>query len=260
MRSRRKPRACASSRDTCIWEMPSERADLGLGHVAVEPHQQDALLAPRQFGPVRLATDCMSSVCSTPGSSSPSTSAGPGASGAVGQRCVQRSRLHHQVGPTGPRAPLLRCTPDGSASSDVRWAVTHLLGHLAGRPRTSSSRSWSGRSTCTCQRLSRKCRLSLPADARLRVRGQAAARSRVEVVDRLDQAHVTDLHQVLGGLRAAPVPVNTGADQAPVALDEQLARGGPAAAGRGQRVDKLQQLTIAGGFCGGGHRFPVQRG
>lgn len=47
--------------------------------------------------------------------------------------------------------------------------------------------------------------LYLPADARHRVGGQDLADVRVEVVDGLHQAHVADLHQVVGGLGAVEI-------------------------------------------------------
>src|SRR5690349_1820965 len=75
--------------------------------------------------------------------------------------------------------------------------------------------------------------LDLAGDAGLRVSGQAAADTRVEVVDRLEQAHVADLHQVLVWLGAAPVTVGARADQAAVPPHQHLTGGGAlGAAGR----------------------------
>src|SRR6202042_772889 len=76
--------------------------------------------------------------------------------------------------------------------------------------------------------------LDLPGDARLRVRGQVAAERRVEVVDRLEQPDVADLHQLFFRFRAVPVTARTRADQRTVAEDQSLA-GGRAAPGSGRQ-------------------------
>ena len=86
--------------------------------------------------------------------------------------------------------------------------------------------------------------LELAADARPRVRGQAAADGRVEVADRLQQADVPHLHQVLRRLRAAQVPPHARPDQPAVAGHEQLARRRPPLAGQRQRPDDAQQRPV----------------
>jgi hypothetical protein len=88
--------------------------------------------------------------------------------------------------------------------------------------------------------------LSLAADAGPRVGGQAGpgGGDRIEVADRLQQAEVPDLHQVLGRHRAAPVRPNARPDQALVTGDEQLARGRTPLTGRRQRPDQGQQCQV----------------
>ena len=86
--------------------------------------------------------------------------------------------------------------------------------------------------------------LDLAADARLGVGGEAVADLGVVVVDRLEQADVPDLHQVLGGLGAAAVLPDAGADQLLVAVHEDLAGGGAQLAVPWQRADLGQQGVI----------------
>src|SRR6185437_9830097 len=86
--------------------------------------------------------------------------------------------------------------------------------------------------------------LELAADARLRVRGQASADGRIEVADRLQQADITHLHQVLRRLRAVHVPSHTGPDEALVAGDQQLARRLPPLAGLRQPPDDAEQRPV----------------
>jgi hypothetical protein len=76
--------------------------------------------------------------------------------------------------------------------------------------------------------------LDLAADAWLGVGGQAVADLGVVVVDRLEQADVADLHEVLGGLRAAAVLPYARADQLAVTLHDYLAGGGSQLAIAGQ--------------------------
>ncbi len=86
--------------------------------------------------------------------------------------------------------------------------------------------------------------LDLARDARLGVGGQAAADSGIEVVDRLQQADVPHLHQVLGRLGAALVPLHAGPHQVAVTADQQLAGRRPAAAGPRQGLDDAQELAV----------------
>ena len=98
--------------------------------------------------------------------------------------------------------------------------------------------------------------LDLAGDARLGVGGQAAADGRVEVVDGLQQADVADLHQLLGRLRAVPVPLGAGPDQRSVTADQHLAGGVALCAAPRQRLDQLHQFRVAevGGLADGGLR------
>jgi hypothetical protein len=50
--------------------------------------------------------------------------------------------------------------------------------------------------------------LELAADGGLGVGGEAVADLGVEPADGLEQPQVADLHEVIGGLRAGPVPVH----------------------------------------------------
>jgi hypothetical protein len=79
--------------------------------------------------------------------------------------------------------------------------------------------------------------LDLAADARPRVRGQAVTDGRIELADRLQQADIPHLHQVLRRLRAAQVRSYTEPDQALVAGDQQFARRRPPLAGLPERPD-----------------------
>src|SRR5215475_12280097 len=65
--------------------------------------------------------------------------------------------------------------------------------------------------------------LELAGDAGLRVGGQVPAEPGIEVVDRLKQADVANLDQILGEFRAARVTLHAGQNEAPVAADELLA-------------------------------------
>ena len=86
--------------------------------------------------------------------------------------------------------------------------------------------------------------LDLAGDARLGVGGQVPAECRVEVVDRLEQADVADLHQLFFRLRAVPVPAGARAHQRPVPQHQGLTRGGtPPGSGR-QRVNDLEQFAV----------------
>jgi hypothetical protein len=75
--------------------------------------------------------------------------------------------------------------------------------------------------------------LDLAADAYLRVGGQVASDRRIEAADRLHQADVPHLHQVLGRLRGAPVPLHARVHQVAVTGYQQLARRSAPSAGPG---------------------------
>jgi len=104
----------------------------------------------------------------------------------------------------------------------------------------------------------------LAGDAGLRVGGEVAAEGRVEVVDGLEQADVTDLHQLLGRLGAVPVPLGAGSDQRLIPADELLAGRVPLLAVPRQRLDQLHEFRVthvgairgpgAGAGKDGGHR------
>jgi hypothetical protein len=86
--------------------------------------------------------------------------------------------------------------------------------------------------------------LDLAADAGLRVRGQAAAQPGIEVVDRLDQADVTDLHEFLSRLRAVPVAQHARPDQALVPAHQDLTRRAARRAAHWLARDERQQLIL----------------
>src|SRR5580704_17163126 len=86
--------------------------------------------------------------------------------------------------------------------------------------------------------------LELAGNAWLCVGGQAAAESRIEVVDRLQQADVTHLHQILGWLGAVPVPLDAQPHQAAMTADQQFARRSAPLARPRQRPEDSQQLVV----------------
>jgi hypothetical protein len=86
--------------------------------------------------------------------------------------------------------------------------------------------------------------LELAADARLRVRDQAGADGPIEVADRLHQADIPHLYQVLCRLGVAQVRSHAGPDQALVAGDKQIARRHPPLAGPRRRLHDAQQRPV----------------
>jgi len=86
--------------------------------------------------------------------------------------------------------------------------------------------------------------LDLARYARLRVGREVVAHLGVEVVDRLEQADVPDLHQVLGRLGAVHVPANARPDQLLVPADQNVARRRAARAAAGQRAHDPEQLEV----------------
>ena len=135
-------------------------------------------------------------------------------------------------------------TPSRSASSSSVGARPSSWVRSSVALRISSSSSWAARRTWTCHRLSRKCRLISPLTHGGGVRGQAVAERRVEVVDRLEQADVADLHQVLDRLGAAAVLPDAGADQLLVPLHDQLAQRRALVAVSRQRAQPGQELVV----------------
>ena len=82
--------------------------------------------------------------------------------------------------------------------------------------------------------------LDLANDVRPRVGGQRAAELRIKVIDRLHQAHVPNLHQVLDSLRQKAVPPYAGPDQAPVAGHQLCGSRIAPFAAAGQRTNDCQ--------------------
>jgi hypothetical protein len=86
--------------------------------------------------------------------------------------------------------------------------------------------------------------LDLAGDARLGIGRQARAEHRVEVVDRLEQSDVPDLHQVLGRFRAVGVPADTRPDELCIPAHQDVARRRAVAAAHRQRPHRLEQFQI----------------
>jgi hypothetical protein len=86
--------------------------------------------------------------------------------------------------------------------------------------------------------------LDLTADARLRVGGEAVADLGVVVVYRLEQADVSDLHEIFYGFWAAAVLPDAGPDQLVVPVHEYLAGRGAQLAIPGQRADLSEQGVV----------------
>jgi hypothetical protein len=111
--------------------------------------------------------------------------------------------------------------------------------------------------------------LDLADHARVGVRGQVAAEVRIEVVDRLEQADVADLHEFFRGLRAGLVLPDAGPHQPLVAADQGLAgpgpQGVPARPGADQPeqilvIERAQFLALGGGLvCGQGNYHQASR-
>ncbi len=222
--------------------MPRHPPDLGLGHVAVEAHQQDALLAAGQLTPVHGQRGHGQGVLHLRVLLAEQVGQA-GRLRLAGQRRVQRGGLQQQVnaarlahlglgeakvagqfGVAGQAAELLSELADPLAELEQPFLQRPLHVHLPA--------------------LVPEVPLDLAGDARLGVRGQAPADLRVEVVDGLEQAHVPHLHKVLGGLRAAPVAVRTGPDQGPVPADQHLTGSRPLGAAPRLRPDHAEQFVV----------------
>jgi hypothetical protein len=86
--------------------------------------------------------------------------------------------------------------------------------------------------------------LELTADARHRVRAQAAADGRIEIADRFHQADVPHLHQVLSRHRTSQVTPHAGPDQAVIPGNQQVKRHRPPLAAPRQRTHQLKQRAV----------------
>ena len=217
-------------------------ADLSLGHAVVETQDQYLLLAHRQLTPVRgdglhaehvlhlrvLSTEKVSQA---------------GRTRPTGKRRVQRGWPEGHVRKLGiPQ--LVAADPQVPRQVRLGRSAAELLGQLPGR-----------RADFHGQLLDRALDIKLPArvpemaldlagDAGLGIGGQAAAEGRIEVVDRLHQADIPHLHQVLSRLRTAPVSLHAGPDQAAVTAHQQLACRIVPLAGQRQRGDDGQQFPV----------------
>ena len=241
-RVRRCPSARARSRETCIWEMPSRWPISRLRHVAVEAHEQDLLLTRGQLAPVRGDGVHAEHVLQPRVLPAEQVSQGAHA-GLAGQRGVQRGRLEGQLRPPG-LAQLVGADPQVPGQVGFGRGPAQVLGQLPGRLADLEHQLLHGARDVDLPPLVAEVPLDLAADARPRVGGQAAADGRVEVADRLQQADIPHLHQVLRRLRAVQVPPHAGPDQPAVAGHEQLARRRPPLAGRRQRPDDAQQRPV----------------
>ena len=133
--------------------------DLGLTHVAVEPHHEQALLAGRQLGqvpPHGLDVDGVPDLRIL--------GAHQVTGGDVvfpGQRRVQGGQLKDLAGQLGC-LELGRADAEPSGQLGVGGPPGQLLGQLLGAGADPSRSSWARRCTRICQRLSRKYRLISP--------------------------------------------------------------------------------------------------
>jgi len=195
--------------------------DLSLGHVAVEAHHQQPLFPYGEIAPVRpdglnvegvleMGVVLAEDVGQVP-------RLRPGRSGSV-----QRGRLERQVG-TLRVAQLVVADAEVLGQFVVLGRPGELLRQLGAGPAQLQPQFLGGPLDVHVPPLVTEVPLDLAGDARLRIRREVAAEGRVEIVDGLEQADVTDLHQLLGRLGAVPVALGAGPDQRLVPADKRLA-------------------------------------
>ena len=119
-----------------------------------------------------------------------------------------------------------RLTPEPLGQFGFTQQQAELVGEFLGGLAQLEQQFLSGPADVDLPPLVPEMALDLAADAGLRVGGQAVADLGVVVVDRLEQADVSDLHEIFCGFRAAAVLPDAGADQLLVALHDYLAGDG----------------------------------
>jgi len=212
-------------------------ADLHLGHAAAKVHQQDLLLTRGQLAPVRGDGLHAEHVLDPRILLTQDVSDGHHV-GLAGQRRVQRVRPEGQLRPPGlPQVIPAHSQVPGQVGFGRRAA--QLLGQPPGRLTDFQDQLLHRPLDTDLPALVPEVPLELAADARPRVRGQAAAGGRIELADRLQQAEIPHLHQVLRRLRAAQVWSHAGPHQALVAGDQQLARRRAPLAGSRRQPDDV---------------------
>src|SRR5215472_15889482 len=226
--------------------------DLGLGHVAVEAHHQQALLTFREIAPVRPdglhvqgVLELRIVLAEYVGQVPRVRPAGPWR--------VQRGGLEGEVGALRV-TQLVVADPQVLRQFVVLGGTGELVGQLGAGPAQLKPQLLSGALDVYVPPLVPEVPLDLPGDARLGVGGQVAAEGWVEVVDRLEQADVADLHQFLWRLRAVPVSLCARPDQRLVTSDELFASIAALLTVSRQRLNQLHQFGVAeaGGLADGG--------
>ena len=227
--------------------------DLRLGHVLDEAQAQDQPLALVELGQTPRRARVCPSTSSKRSSSSPTHSEAGDSSVLAAGRAVERERpavvvgLHHLEHFGLLDLEFARRSRRPRASAAAR-SVSSVVAFS-----TSAMRSWRPRGTRTVQTRSRKWRFSSP-----RIVGEAKAvkgvpRLGVEAVDRVDQAEVGDLQQVVEGLAGAAVAQRQAFGEGQVAADQLLADGGVAwSRTKRPRAASRREVLIRPGRAGGG--------
>src|SRR5262249_4652745 len=170
--------------------------DLGLGHVAVEAHHEQALLALGEVAPVgphrlhvervlELRVILAEQVGQVP-------RLGPGRA-----RGIQRGGVEGQVGALSVAHAVVADTQPLSQLRVLR-CPGQLLGQLGAHPAQLEPQLLGRALDVHTPALVPEMPLDLAGDARLGVGRQVAAEVRIEVVDGFEQAYVPDLHQLFG--------------------------------------------------------------
>src|SRR6266700_384950 len=216
--------------------------DLGLGEVAVEAHDQDALLALGQLLPVRidgLHVDGVGEVRVVVAEHVRQQ----GGVVPVGHRGVERVRAEYEVRLAG----LLHVVPADTqpfGQFGFLRRPAELLGEFLGGLTQLEQELLGGPADVDLPPLVAEVPLDLAADAGLRVAGEAVADLGVIVVYRLEQADVPDLHKIFCGYGAAAVLPDARADELLVAVHDYFADGGAQFAVSRQRPDLGEQGII----------------
>jgi hypothetical protein len=148
----------------------------------------------------------------------------------------------------------------------VPGRTAQLLGEFPARPADLQHQFLRGPLDMDLPALIPEVPLDLTADTWLRVRGQVRPQRGIEVVDRLEQADVAGLHQVLDRLRGVPVALHAPADQRLVAGDDHLTGSGPqlivlVGPDQGEKLTVValgQRHARSGGCCGRHHCLRTQ--
>ena len=172
-RERRWPSARARSRETCIWEMPSRCPISRLRHVA---RKSISRISCSRGGssPQCAATAFMSSMCSSRGSSC--AEGPPGCSCPAGRPAARPARTAGRPAPPAGRAAAHRADPQVPGQVGLGRGPAQLLGQLPGRLAGLEHQLLHRAPDVDLPPLVTEVPLELAADARPRVRGQAARR------------------------------------------------------------------------------------